>query len=1795
MAPSLRSLSRQERFCIDSMNNLISLVSTYDEQRDKAFLDGWMQRLEKVFADFQSIRLQLELREDQEEFTDASETVSLNEDANRKARDDFERNYMKVYGFIVSKLRTPEPTPSSSNVVVHAGTSDTSFARIRLPEVRLPTFDGTLTNWLTFRDAFVSLIDSNPQLKPIDKFSYLVSSLSKEAKRVIESIEITSVNYSVAWGLLEKRFDNKKLVVKTYIESLLSIEPMRKECYESLARIIDDFERNLKMIQKMAIDTQGWSVLLAHMLCARLDCATLKQWEQHHNSTEVPEYEDVLKFLRGHCSILQSLSSSKPRNPDPPKSEPVRSSKSKLSHAVTTSASPKSCSFCKQSSHSPFHCEALRKMPTSQRFELVKKNSLCINCFSPSHLVKQCQSSCCRVCGQKHHTMLHQNTTLRSSDGDPIPKSTPTSSPAPPPPNQPPSTRSTTAQPQSSSSQPPPPSPNALAPSTSGPSTSYMPTALVGSVRTVPLTVLLQTAVVKIADANGYAIWARALLDPASQINLMTVELSQKLKLRRVKTHQEIGGVGNATVVSSYAVDARIESHCSSFVADFSFHVLPGITRELPAKALNTQEWNIPANIVLADPTFHQPGPIDMILGMEVYYELVEEGLVRLGPDLPVLQKTVLGWVVSGKVGSSPSSRVSYAHVCSISSLEDQLARFWELESCQSSSNFSVEETLCEAHFSATTVRDETGRFVVQLPKRSAVLSTLGDSKEIATRRFLTLERRLNANPQLKQAYSDFIEEYHRLGHMEDVTDSEDLETNALSYYLPHHCVVRPDSLTTKLRVVFDASCATSTGVSLNDGLMVGPVVQDDLVSITLRFRMSRYAIVSDIEKMYRQILVFSSDRSLQKILWRNSPSEPMRTYQLSTVTYGTSCAPYLATRCLQELAKVGETTHPQAAKAVSKDFYMDDLLTGVTEIAEGQQLCSQLLDLLQSAGLCLRKWSSNCPTLLEHLPSELRDERTVLDLEASAPIKTLGLKWQTSTDEFLFDVPDWNSSPIITKRIALSDAAKLFDPLGLVGPVIVQAKIYLQDVWRSQKGWDEPLDDELQQRWHEFRENLLALRNLSVPRWVAPVVNPASTQIHGFCDASLKAYGACLYIRVTADDGTISVNLLTAKSKVAPLADSRKQKRVCLPRLELSAALLLAHLFQKVQTAINLEAQTFFWSDSTIVLHWLSATPSRWKTFVANRVSEVQHATVGGLWAHVPGCENPADIISRGMDPEQLKTTNSWWHGPDWLSKSSRFWPAFVHTSNEDFPPENLEERQVALAVHTIPPNPIFSLRSSYVALLRVVAWIRRFQFNSNPTNRGQRRFGCLTTVEMHEALRCLVGIAQREAFREEFASLATSGQVKPSSKLKSLRPFVDQGVLRVGGRLRNAAVPEDRKHPFVLPSKHPFTELVARYYHQKLLHAGPQLLISSLREKFWPLRARNLARRIVHSCINCFRCRPRATEQVMGDLPAERVSPTLPFLCTGVDLCGPVYYRLPDRKSKPVKAYVALFVCLSIKAVHIELVGDLSTNSFLAALRRFVARRGKPKLIECDNAQNFRGAVRELSELSKQFRCQQMQNTVTRSCAEDGIEFKFIPPRSPNFGGLWEAGIKSMKTHLKATLGNTILTAEQLTTLLAQIESCMNSRPLTQLSAEPDDLDVLTPGHFLIHRPLTAIAEPSLEDVPANRLDKWQEVQEFLRRLWKRWTSEYLSGLQPRTKWTREKDNIVIGTLVLVKDDGLPPLKWRYGRVTHIFRGDDGNIRVVVVKTKDGEYRRAISKICVLPIDQPSPLVDREPNDDH
>ncbi|XP_055633837.1 uncharacterized protein LOC129774165 [Toxorhynchites rutilus septentrionalis] len=1213
----------------------------------------------------------------------------------------------------------------------------------------------------------------------------------------------------------------------------------------------------------------------------------------------------------------------------------------------------------------------------------------------------------------------------------------------------------------------------------------------------------------------------------------------QKLKLRRFPTRQEIGGVGNTLVVSHHAANVRIGSHCTEYTVEEPCHILKKITRELPVNTIDSSCWNVPSGITLADPIFHQPGPIDLLLGMELYFELLLEGIIKLGPEKPILQNTVFGWVASGRIGLRQSrNQPKVAHVCSTEPHEDQISRFWELESCWSPSTRSPEETFCEEHF--------TTPFVTNLE------------------------------------YAAFITEYLQLKHMREIDDTDNA---APVYYLPHHGVEKADSTSTKLRVVFDASCRTDSGISLNQTLMVGPVLQDDIHAISLRFRMHRFAIIADAEKMYRQIRLHPVDYPLHRIRWRSSSSEPLKTFELTTVTYGTASAPYLATRCLLELSNQGAEAYPLAAKVLSKDLYMDDMLTGIDDVEEGQELCNQLRQLLQSGGFNLRKWASNSSTILSIIPPELREQRAMLALESPSTIKTLGLIWEPSTDLLHYSTPKWSPTNTITRRTILSDTARLFDPLGLIGPVIVLAKVFVQSLWRTSASWDDPLDENQQHYWLSFRDSLNALSSISIPRWAALSNAPVIVELHGFCDASERAYGSCLYIRTVSQDGSISVRLLTAKSRVAPLGDSKKQKKVSLPRLELSAALLLSHLYHKVNSAIGLNTRAFFWSDSTITLHWINSVPSRWKTFVANRVSEVQHLTTNGVWAHVSGMDNPADIISRGMEANQLEESSIWWTGPSWLKQPSRFWPPIIQSDPPELPVETLEERPVSLPVRVHEPNELFRLRSSFSSLVRLTAMLGRFIHNSKPENRSNRKFGFLRSSELEQALSILVKLAQYEVFFNEIDTVSSAGHVNSKSALKNLCPILKDGILRVGGRLRNATISEDRKHPMILPARHPLTESIMSHYNLKHMHAGPQLLVACVREKFWPLRIRNLARHTVHSCISCFRCRPSVVEQIMGDLPAERVTPTLPFLNTGVDLCGPFKFR-KLRKSPPTKCYVAIFVCLVTKAIHIELVYDLSTAAFIAALHRFIARRGKPHVIHYDNARNFKGAVRELAELRSQFYSQQHEAAVVNRCANDGIEFKFIPPRSPNFGGLWEAAVKSFKKHFRSTVGNSILSQDEFVTLLSRIEACLNSRPLTPLTADPNDLEVLTPGHFLVHRPLTSFPEPNLCEVPRNRLDRWQENQELLRRVWKRWSTDYLSGLHPRTKWTQARDNIAVGTMVLLKEENLPPLKWRYGRITNIFRGEDNNIRVVSVKTAEGEFRRAISKVCVLPLNHESTL---------
>jgi hypothetical protein len=323
----------------------------------------------------------------------------------------------------------------------------------------------------------------------------------------------------------------------------------------------------------------------------------------------------------------------------------------------------------------------------------------------------------------------------------------------------------------------------------------------------------------------------------------------------------------------------------------------------------------------------------------------------------------------------------------------------------------------------------------------------------------------------------------------------------------------------------------------------------------------------------------------------------------------------------------------------------------------------------------------------------------------------------------------------------------------------------------------------------------------------------------------------------------------------------------------------------------------------------------------------------------------------------------------------------------------------------------------------------------------------------------------------------------------------------------------------------------------------------------------------------------KPVILEQFMGDLPASRCDRAPAFQKVGIDFAGPIMIRQGKRKA-PVKGYICLFICMVTKGIHLEAVENLSTEAFIAALQRFVSRRGVPEDLFSDNGTNFIGAKKELAELYVLFKQQQTERQIFEFCQPKLIRWRTIPPNAPHMGGLWEAGVKSAKTILKKVSQTAQLTMMEFNTLLCQIEAILNSRPLYAPSDDPNDQEPLTPGHFMIDRPVTAIPEPTYDEIPVNRLSRWQYVQHLRNEFWKRWSGEYLMELQTRSKWRTKKQNVTPGMVVLIKEDNLPPQCWKLGKIETTFPGKDDMVRVVELRTAKGILKRPISKLAPLPI---------------
>lgn len=796
-------------------------------------------------------------------------------------------------------------------------------------------------------------------------------------------------------------------------------------------------------------------------------------------------------------------------------------------------------------------------------------------------------------------------------------------------------------------------------------------------------------------------------------------------------------------------------------------------------------------------------------------------------------------------------------------------------------------------------------------------------------------------------------------------------------------------------------------------------------------------------------------------------------------------------------------SNYPCAKGILTNTTYVDDIIAGAETEDDLLRVQQDIIGLLQSGACELKKWSSNSPVVLNHLSAEDCAQQLSFDPREDKSVKVLGLHWDTHIDAFAYHI---NMSDIPkTKRGVLSTIAGLFDPIGILGLKILWAKCLMQQLWQEKLNWDEVLPTHISSLWDQFGSELPLLRDVSLPRHI-DICHAVDIQLLGFSDASQKAYAATVYLRVVYKSSEIIIYFLACKTKVAPLKAGKLDPSLSIPRLELCAALLLAQVLNKLRITLSAKipiSKVYAWTDSTTVLSWLKSEPKCFKVFVTNRIAKIHTLLPDCEWNYVSTSDNPADPSSRGLLPSALITCSLHWNGPLFVRLPEIEWPTSTfQVISPQYLPDMKQVPESSLLVYTKSNDYELILRfSSLTRIQRLIAFMLRFCTSAlkRPTPRGSP-----TQSELN-VLRIVIRMTQATNFPSLFKQLKASGSTITPPTLAQLAPFIDaQGIIRVGGRLRYSSLSYDVKHPILLPKMSHLTTLLIRHYHLSFLHGGLKLILAMLSRRFWIISGRDAVRRFIFSCVPCIRLKATRPAPLMGDLPSHRVEPHRPFLHVGMDYGGPFILKESRRcNSRTTKAYLALFVCMSVKAVHLEVVSDLSTDAFLAALDRFIARRGVPSDLYSDCGTNYVEVARKLRTLLNDPKMQaQASNRVAAT-------WHFNQPAAPYFGGLWEAAIKSTKSHLRYVIGSQVLTVEEFQTLITRIEGILNSKPLTPMSSDPNDLCPLTPGHFLIGQPICALPEQTLKDIPLNRLNRWQLIRQCYQTFWRQWTTEYLSIL--------------------------------------------------------------------------------------
>ncbi|XP_055906234.1 uncharacterized protein LOC129941590 isoform X1 [Eupeodes corollae] len=1301
------------------------------------------------------------------------------------------------------------------------------------------------------------------------------------------------------------------------------------------------------------------------------------------------------------------------------------------------------------------------------------------------------------------------------------------------------------------------------------------------------------------SESSTFSMFVRIVMDGGRQLSFIKSTLARRLNLPIVGEH-------NLSVITFGSEKPKPSKICNRvrLVLRSQFDDQAVVIDAIEVPAICFDGLSEPTNdriistvkLTLADNRAHGPtleDGISVLIGADAYWQFATGEHKRLTERLTAIN-TILGWTIQGPSTTeqklSDSTCATSLNICAC----EDIQRLWRLDGLGILSE-DKKEVSGDVSLHISRKGD---RFEASLPWK-AISTPLHNNRTGAFIRMQSLVRKLCASGKIID-YDEAMNEMISAGIAERV--SEDVVGDVL-YYLPHRPVYREDKETTKLRIVFDASAHAPNYLSLNDVLEVGENFLTDLLLILLNFRVGKVGLISDIEKAFLQIMLKPSDRDSHRFLWFaqkivNEKILPaVITYRMTRLTFGVKSSPYILGGMIQELIKEALLKfQDQCASAngsdeemeryrficelLKKSFYMDDFVASMDDEIVATQVYREANGIFESASMKLRKWNSNNACVRNGFSE---------DEQLSASPKVLGLRWVIATDELQVDLNSvlslLNSVSVQgTKRSVLRIMAKIFDPFGVLSPWTVRLKILFQNIWRKKLNWDEELSSDLQCIWETCRNEINELNEIGIPRHLS-TSREGSTQVHVFADASQHAFGAVAYARTVQCDGQITVRFICSKNRVAPLKNDG-QNELTIPKLELTAALVAArlHAYLKENLRITI-SDTFLWSDSQIVLYWIMGSNKRWKPYVENRVKEIKALSKLSSWRHCPGVENPADLLTRGISASSLIRSSVWFNGPPWLMEDKSVWPCTPIADTIAVCGLSLhadDENENAAVVKLQFAEPVMNAKefSTWTRLLRITACF----FRSIDRFR-KREFDFISAEDIANAESYWIHQAQNQHFRNEISSLQAKKGMPSNSKLLSLFPFLDDAdnFLRVGGRLQEVEANQNLAHPIILPKSSHITKLIVIDLHARIFHGGTSAVLSNLRSKYWIIRGRQLVKNIIKNCFVCKMLRGQAASQPFAPVPKDRMLSAKAFDVTGIDFAGPLYVL--DVSGQRKKFYILLFTCAAVRAVHLEYTNDLTTESCILAIRRFIARRGAPRIIYSDNATTFKKASSEFKQLSNVRTSERFLGFLS----DAQIRWKFIVERAPWWGGFWERLVGVVKTALRGAVRRSTLNNDQLHTLLTEVECVVNSRPLTYMGDDPLDLAPLTPANFLNGG--DSGCRPSEEITCKNRTGdglrkQWKERLLFLAAFKRRWFKEYL--LQLRTLHHAKNcanSSLQVGDVVLVEDSSLPRPLWHLAVIQTVFPGRDGKIRACEIRLSSGSIlRRPIQLLYPLEISNSS-----------